>query len=108
MGSKSGADEPKLAEGISPMEPTSAAAASLRISPNMLLLSITSNCEGRSVNCIAALSTYMCSSFTAGEAAPIAGTVRRQRGELVHNVALSTQHQRLQRLASPASANLAV
>src|SRR5438034_11073669 len=26
MGSKSGADEPKLAEGISPMEPTSAAA----------------------------------------------------------------------------------
>ena len=66
MGSNSGADDPKLAEGISPIDPTSAAAASLKISPNMLLLSITSNCAGRSVNCIAALSTYMCSSFTAG------------------------------------------
>jgi len=66
MGSKSGADEPKLADGIRPIEPTSAAAASLKISPNMLLLSITSNCAGRSVNCIAALSTYICSSFTEG------------------------------------------
>ena len=41
-----------------------AAAASLKMSPNMLVVSITSNCVGRSVNCIAALSTYMCSSFT--------------------------------------------
>jgi hypothetical protein len=30
MGSKSGAPEPKLAEGISPIDPTSAAAASLK------------------------------------------------------------------------------
>src|SRR6266480_3907536 len=49
-----------------PNRATSAAAASLKISPNILLLSSTSNCAGRSVNCIAALSTYMCSSFTAG------------------------------------------
>ena len=66
MGSNIGALLPKLAEGIKPMEPTSAAAASLKISPNMLVLSITSNCVGFSVSCMAALSTYMCSSFTLG------------------------------------------
>jgi len=56
MGSKSGALEPKLAEGIRPIEPTRAAAASLRMSPNMLVVSMTSNCDGRNVSCIAALS----------------------------------------------------
>src|SRR2546425_12232276 len=105
MGSKSGADEPKLAEGISPMEPTSAAAASLRISPNMLLLSITSNCEGRSVNCIAALSTYMCSSFTAGETALVDGTGRRPSRERGKKVAFCTQDRRLQRGSSTGVTN---
>src|SRR4029077_7990236 len=100
MGSKSGADDPKLAEGISPIEPTSAAAASLKISPNMLLVSTTSNCDGRSVNCIAALSTYMCSSFTEGYTALMAVTVRRQSCELVSTLALSTEHRRRERLSA--------
>src|SRR6266403_985869 len=108
MGSKSGADDPKLADGISPIEPTSAAAASLKISPNMLPLSITSNCAGRSVNCIAALSTYMCSSFTAGYTALMAVTVRRHNCELVNTFALSTEHSRRDRFSARAYANVAM
>src|SRR5882757_9038233 len=38
MGSNRDAPEPKLAEGIRPIEPTSAAAASLKISPNILVV----------------------------------------------------------------------
>src|SRR5436309_13355727 len=97
MGSKSGADEPKLAEGISPMEPTSAAAASLRISPNMLLLSITSNCEGRSDNCIAALSTYIFSTFTPVSTALLFLTVRRHSCDEEHRFGLATEEKRIQR-----------
>src|SRR5438046_7669241 len=79
---------------MSPIEPTRAAAASLKMSPNMLLHSITSNCDGFSVNCIAALSTYICSSFTEGYTAFMAVTVRRQSCELVRTLALSTEHSR--------------
>ena len=78
MGSNSGAVEPKLAEGIRPIEPTKAAAASLKMSPNMLEVSITSNWEGRKVSCMAVLSTYMCSSFTEENTVLIAVTLRRQ------------------------------
>src|SRR4029077_4846401 len=74
MGSNSGALEPKLAEGMTPMEPARAAAASLRISPNIFVVRMTSNCEGRRVSCIAALSTYMCSRRIPGYAVPMAAT----------------------------------
>ena len=70
--------EPKLADGIKPIDPTSAAAASLRMSPNMFVVSMTSNCAGFSVSCIAALSTYMCSRRTSGCAEFMPTTVRRQ------------------------------
>src|SRR5712691_1568562 len=108
MGSKSGADEPKLADGISPIEPTRPAAASLKMSPNIFELRITSNCDGLSVNCIAALSTYMCSSFTAGYTALIAVTVRRQSCELVSTLALSTEQSRRERLSAREYANAAM
>ena len=85
---------------MSPIEPTRAAAASLKMSPNMLLHSITSNCDGFSVNCIAALSTYICSSFTEGYTAFMAVTVRRQSCELVRTLALSTEHSRRVRLSA--------
>ena len=49
-----------------PMEPVSMAASSLRMSPNRLLVSSTSNCFGERTSCIAALSTYMWLSSTAG------------------------------------------
>jgi len=48
IGSNSGAVEPKLADGIRPMEPTRAAAASLKMSPNMLEVSITSTGKAQS------------------------------------------------------------
>src|SRR4029077_5382139 len=100
MGSNSGAVEPKLAEGIRPMEPTKAAAASLKMSPNMFEVSITSNWDGRNVSCMAALSTYMCSSFTDEKTVLIAVTVRRQSWELVSTFALSTEQSRRERFSA--------
>src|SRR5258708_3363792 len=78
MGSNIGALEPKLADGITPIDPVNAAAASLKMSPNILVVSITSNCEGRSVSCMAALSTYMCSSRIPGYAALMAHVCRQR------------------------------
>ena len=49
-----------------PSEPPSAAASSLRMSPNMFSHSITSNCVGLSMSCIAPLSTNMWSNATSG------------------------------------------
>ncbi len=57
---------PRLAEGSIPMEPVSMAAASLRMSPNMLVVTMVSNCLGARMSCIAALSTYMWLSSIAG------------------------------------------
>src|SRR5258708_27324553 len=108
IGSNSGAPDPKLADGISPIDPTSAAAASLKMSPNILVVSITSNCEGFSINCIAALSTYMFSSVTFGRALLIALTVRRHTCELVSTLALSTEHNRCERFSARAYANAAI
>ena len=42
-----------------PMDPVSIDAWSLRISPNMLVVTMTSNCLGFRTNCMAQLSTYM-------------------------------------------------
>src|SRR6266852_7593985 len=108
MGSNSGALEPKLAEGMTPMEPARAAAASLKMSPNILVVSMTSNCEGRRVSCMAALSTYMCSRRMPGYAALIAVTVVRQSCELASTLALSTEHRRRERLSARANAKVAM
>src|SRR2546427_12870891 len=57
---------------------------------------------------IAALSTYMCSSFTLGYTALIAVTVRRQSCELASTLALSTEHSRWERFSARANAKVAM
>jgi hypothetical protein len=42
-----------------PIEPVIWLASSERMSPNMLLVTMTSNCPGLRTSCIAALSTYI-------------------------------------------------
>ena len=49
-----------------PSEPVSIAAQSDRMSPNRLLVTITSNCFGLRTSCIAQLSAYMNDSSTSG------------------------------------------
>src|SRR5574344_1724302 len=49
----------RLALGSIPNEPGNIEASSDKISPNILPVTITSNCFGFLINCIAALSTYM-------------------------------------------------
>ena len=50
---------PMLAEGSIPNEPVIIAAASLIMSPNILVVTIVSNCFGSRIICMAALSTYI-------------------------------------------------
>ena len=57
---------PSDADGSMPIEPVSIAAASDRMSPNMLPVTITSNCFGARISCIAAASTNRCVSSTSG------------------------------------------
>ena len=57
---------PSDADGSMPSEPVSIAATSDRMSPNMLPVTMTSNCFGRRTSCMPALSTYMCVSSTSG------------------------------------------
>ena len=52
--------------GSIPIEPVSIAASSLRMSPNMFSVRITSKWRGAAISCIAALSTSRCSSSTLG------------------------------------------
>src|SRR3954451_3022776 len=106
MGSKRAVPDPILADGITRIDPTRAEAAWLRISPNMLVVSTTSNCDGFNVNCIAALSTYMCSSRTSGYASPMEVTVLRHNCELARTLALSTEHTRRDRLSARVNANV--
>ena len=78
------------------------------MSPNILVVRITSNCDGRKESCMAALSTYICSRQIPGYAALIAVTVRRQSWELASTFALSTEHKRRERLSARAYANVAM
>ena len=55
--SKIAARDPMLAPGARPRPPTRPAISSDRMSPNMLVVTMTSNCCGWSTSCIAALST---------------------------------------------------
>ena len=48
-----------FAPGASPSPPTSPETSSLRMSPNMLVVTMTSNCSGRMTSCMAVLSTIM-------------------------------------------------
>src|SRR5258708_10391991 len=108
MGSNSGGLERRLVDGIPPIDPAKAVAASLKMPQNILAVRIPSNGDGRSVSCIAALSTYMCSSRIPGYAALMAATVRRQSCELASTLALSTEQTRRERLSARAKANVAM
>src|SRR5579884_1251125 len=57
---------PRLAEGSSPIEPVSCEASSVRMSPNMFSVTITSNWRGSRMSCIEQLSTSMWPTSTSG------------------------------------------
>ncbi len=73
-----------------PIEPVSIAAASDRMSPNMLPVTITSKRLGALTSCMAALSTYMWSSFTSGYSACTSVTTSFQNWKVSSTLALST------------------
>ena len=54
------------ADGNIPIEPVIIEASSDIMSPNILLVTITSNWEGSFTSCIAALSTYIYDNSTSG------------------------------------------
>ena len=72
------------------MEPPRAAASSLKMSPNRFPVRITSNCMGRSSICMAALSTYKCSSVILGYWRATRVTVLLQSADVASTLALST------------------
>src|SRR3954467_6602233 len=82
---------PSDALGSLPSEPVSIADSSLRMSPNMLSVRITSKCVGAATSCIAALSTSTCSSAASGNSSAWTRlTVSRQSREVSSTLALST------------------
>ena len=95
---------PSDAEGSKPSEPASIDASSVRMSPNMFSVTITSKLDGLRIRCIAAESTSMCSSSTSGNSARSTdSTVVRHRREVSSTLALSTDTMRLRRaLREPA------
>ncbi len=85
-----------------PIEPVSMAAASERMSPNMLPVTMTSNCLGARTSCIAALSTYMWLSSTSGYSAATSSITSRHSTVTSSTLALSTEHRRPSRLRARA------
>src|SRR5438309_2151854 len=73
-----------------PIEPANIEASSVRMSPNIFSVTITSKLEGCLINCIAQVSTKRCSSDTSGYASAIRSAVRRQSREVLRTLALST------------------
>ena len=95
---------PKEALGRSPMEPVIWLASSERMSPNMLLVTTTSNWLGRRTSCMAALSTSMSLSCTSGYSSPMRCTVSRHRREVSSTFALSMEITFLRRLRAASKA----
>ena len=58
IGSYNAVPVPMEADGKRPSEPDTTAPSSLKISPNKLVVTITSNWPGLTTSCIAVLSTY--------------------------------------------------
>ena len=74
------------------MDPASIEASSVRISPNMFSVTITSKSRGRFKRCMAAASTSMCSKLTSGNSAGMMrSTTERHRREVSSTLALSTE-----------------
>ena len=91
-----------------PIDPVSIEASSDRMSPNMLPVTITSNCFGLRTSCIAQLSTYMCVSSTSGNARASAVTTSRQSWDVSSTFALSTEQTRRERLRAASNATRAM
>ena len=73
------------------MEPASIDASSVRMSPNMFSVTMTSKSAGRLMRCIAHASTRRCSSETSGNSSAITRVVtRRQSRDVSSTLALST------------------
>ena len=79
------------ADGNIPIEPVIIDASSDIISPNMLLVTITSNWEGSFINCIATLSTYIYDNSTSGYSFDNSFKIFLHNLELSRTLALSTQ-----------------
>ena len=91
------------AEGSIPREPTSMEASSVRMSPNMFSVTITSKSAGRDSRCMAAASTSRCSSCRSGNSranSSLATTAPESRG--LQHVGLVDRSD----LAAPASGQL--
>src|SRR4051794_15269694 len=86
-----GPSPPSDALGSMPSEPVSIAASSLRMSPNMFSVRITSKWRGAETSCIAALSTRTCSSSTWGNSSACTRLTTSRHSRLVsRTLALST------------------
>ena len=82
-----------------PIEPVSIAAASDRMSPKMLPVTITSNSRGLRISCIAAASTYMCAARHRDSRAPTSVTTSRQSVHGLQHIGLVDRAELLAALA---------
>jgi hypothetical protein len=104
IGSNRPGPAPSEADGNSPSEPASTAASSLRMSPNMFSVRITSNAAGSATRRIAAVSTYTCSNRTSGYSRATRVTVSRHSWDTSSTFALSTDVRRPRRRRAAANA----
>ena len=81
-----------------------AAARSLRMSPNMFSVTMTSNRSGAVASCIAALSTSMCSTLTSGNSGATSLTTRLHIRDVSSTFALSMDVSALRRVRASAKA----
>jgi len=79
-----------LADESIPSEPLMTLASSVRMSPNMFSVTITSKSVGRRMICIAALSTNMKSTVTSGYSQAVRWAVSRHMRDVSNTLALST------------------
>mmetsp|Transcript_3717 Transcript_3717/g.10765 ORF Transcript_3717/g.10765 Transcript_3717/m.10765 type:complete len:210 (+) Transcript_3717:497-1126(+) len=97
-----------LAEGSMPRLPVSMLAASDRMSPKMLPVTMVSNDLGLRMICIAALSTYMWDSSTSGYSFPMRVTTSRHSWLTSSTLLLSTLHRRPPRFWALSNATRAI
>src|SRR3989337_1815095 len=100
--------EPMLAEGSMPMEPVSIEASSDSMSPKVFSVTMTSNCLGFLMSCMAQLSTYMWLSSTSGYSLPIFMTTFLQSSVVSRTFALSTLQSFLPRFIATSKPTLAI
>jgi hypothetical protein len=87
------------------MEPASIEASSVRMSPNMFSVTITSKSAGRRSRCMAQASTSTCSIWTSGNSSAVTRLVTaRQRRDVSSTFALSTEVSRPRRARASAAA----